>query len=102
MRTLILVIAALIGVSPALADDGRSEGMHRYTFSVAQKIGRDLFDHSPVAKKLGLTADHVELLGELPFPPETCLVEVTTATGRIFQFKFQHNSTTGIGTLDPW
>jgi len=97
MRKLTIFAAVgLIACGPAIAD----EAAHCYTMGVSQMIVPDLFNNNKGSIKLGLTAEHVELGGELPDEPGSCYVEITTNTGRLMKYKFRYDGTTGTATLD--
>jgi hypothetical protein len=88
------IAVGLISCGPALAAG------HCYTMGVTQLIVPDLFSKNPAAISLGLTAEHVELGGELPDEPGTCYVEITTNTGLLMKYRFRYDGATGTATLD--
>jgi len=48
-----------------------------------------------------MTADHVELGGEIPGSvPEACYVEVTTNAGLVLKYRFRYDAVTGTATID--
>jgi hypothetical protein len=69
---------------------------HCYTMGIVQIIVPDLFSKN----KAGMTAERVELGGEMPSEPGTCYVEVTTNTGLLMKYKFRYDDATGTATLD--
>lgn len=76
-------VTALAVILWADAAEAGASPIHCYTFGVAQILVPDIFNSNPEAKRLGLTAERVELLGEITGGSEAgaCGLEITTNKG---------------------